>query len=261
MSKIFVFLFLFHIILSKNVSPHSYEHDHHNLFSEEDDAILSEIHSLFQDVNAQINNDFLTQLEIIQENTGYSIPSCQLTIKEQIYAHMFNVSNEILKIKYFDNQSVAIEFIKNLALTYHSVPSLQNQENYYMNKFSNSINLNGFKEEIWTKADLVYSLNNRLHSLTIFFKRFNKIDKYVIVYYQSKSNIKWCKGFFIFRNLSEDILYNFAIEIYNDESGEVSYYQDLLISYFSLLSYIKIHKSVENPPIFEIPFQKINIDK
>ena len=105
------------------------------------------------------------------------------------------------------------------------------------------------------------SFKKKLHSLTIFFKRFNKIDKYVIVYYQSKSNIKWCKGFFIFRNLSEDILYNFAIEIYNDESGEVSYYQDLLISYFSLLSYIKIHKSVENPPIFEIPFQKINIDK
>ncbi len=85
--------------------------------------------------------------------------------------------------------------------------------------------------------------------------------KYVIVYYQSKSNINWCKGFFIFRNLSEDILYNFEIEIYSDDSGVVSDYQDLLIRYFSLLSYIKIHRSILRPPSIEIPFQKINIVK
>ena len=97
--------------------------------------------------------------------------------------------------------------------------------------------------------------------MTIFFKRFNNIDKYVIVYYQSKSNINWCKGFFIFRNLSEDILYNFEIEIYKDDSGVISYYQDLLVSYFSLLSYIKIHNSVTNPPSIEIPFQKKDIVK
>ena len=97
--------------------------------------------------------------------------------------------------------------------------------------------------------------------MTIFFKRFNNIDKYVSVYYQSKSKINWCKLFFIFRNLSEDILYNLEIEIYNDESGIISYYQDLLIKYFSLLSYIKIHNSVENPPSLERPLGKINKDK
>ena len=257
MSKILVFLFLFHIILSKSISPHSYNDDQNDSL---DDDILSEIHSLFQSFNAQINNDFLTQLEINQVNIGNSNPLCSLSIEEEIKTQKFNVINESLKIKYFENQPKAIEFIKNLTLNDYTNEYIKNQQ-YYMNKFSNSINLNGFKEEIWTKADLVYSLNNRLHSLTIFFKRFNKIDKYVIVYYQSKSKINWCKTFFIFRNLSEDILYNFAIEIYNDESGVISYYQDLLIRYFSLLSYIKIHNSVKNPPSLERPLGKINKDK
>ena len=257
MSKILVFLFLFHIILSKSISPHSYNDDQNDSL---DDDILSEIHSLFQSFNAQINNDFLTQLEINQVNIGNSNPLCSLSVEGDIKGYQFNVLNESLKIKYFENQPKAIEFIKNLTLNDYTNEYIKNQQ-YYMNKFSNSINLNGFKEEIWTKADLVYSLNNRLHSLTIFFKRFNKIDKYVIVYYQSKSKINWCKTFFIFRNLSEDILYNFAIEIYNDESGVISYYQDLLIRYFSLLSYIKIHNSVKNPPSLERPLGKINKDK
>ena len=257
MSKILVFLFLFHIILSKSISPHSYNDDQNDSL---DDDILSEIHSLFQSFNAQINNDFLTQLETNQLNIGNSNPLCSLSIEEEIKTQKFNVINESLKIKYFENQPKAIEFIKNLTLNDYTNEYIKNQQ-YYMNKFSNSINLNGFKGEQWTKADLVYPLNKKLHSLTIFFKRFNKIDKYVIVYYQSKSKINWCKTFFIFRNLSEDILYNFAIEIYNDESGVISYYQDLLIRYFSLLSYIKIHNSVKNPPSLERPLGKINKDK
>ena len=257
MSKILVFLFFFHVILSKNISLHSYNDNQNDSL---DDDILSEIHSLFQSFNAQINNDFLTQLEINQVNIGNSNPLCSLSIEEEIKTQKFNVINESLKIKYFENQPKAIEFIKNLTLNDYTNEYIKNQQ-YYMNKFSNSINLNGFKGEQWTKADLVYPLNKKLHSLTIFFKRFNKIDKYVIVYYQSKSKINWCKTFFIFRNLSEDILYNFAIEIYNDESGVISYYQDLLIRYFSLLSYIKIHNSVKNPPSLERPLGKINKDK
>ncbi len=259
MSKILVFLFFFHVILSKNISLHSYNDNQNDSL---DDDILSEILHLFKSVNAQINNDFLTQLETNQINIGNSNPLCSLSVEGDIKGYQFNVLNESLKIKYFDNQPEAIEFIKNLSLTtYDTEPNLQNQQNNYMNKFSNSINLNGFKGEIWTKADLVYSLKKKLHSLTIFFKRFNNIDKYVIVYYQSKSNINWCKGFFIFRNLSEDILYNFEIEIYSDDSGVVSDYQYLLIRYFSLLSYIKIHRSILRPPSIEIPFQKINIVK
>ena len=257
MSKILVFLFFFHVILSKNISLHSYNDNQNDSL---DDDILSEIHSLFQSFNAQINNDFLTQLEINQVNIGNSNPLCSLSIEEEIKTQKFNVINESLKIKYFDNQPKAIEFIKHLNLNYYTKEHIERKDNY-MEIFSNSIDLNGFKGEQWTKADLVYPLNKKLHSLTIFFKRFNKIDKYVIVYYQSKSKINWCKTFFIFRNLSEDILYNFAIEIYNDESGVISYYQDLLIRYFSLLSYIKIHNSVKNPPSLERPLGKINKDK
>ena len=260
MSKILVFLFLFHVILSKSIYRHSYNDDQNDSFNEEDDAILSEIRSLFQSVSGQINNDFSTYLDRIQENIGHSNPLCSLSTQEEIKTKQFNVINETLKIKYFDNQPKAIEFIKHLNLNYYTKEHIERKDNY-MEIFSNSIDLNGFKGEQWTKADLVYPLKKKLHSLTIFFKRFNKIDKYVIVYYLSKSNINWCNDFFIINNLSEESLYNFAIEIYKGDSEIISKYQDLLISYFSLLSYIKVHKSVENPPIFEIPFQKINKDK
>ena len=154
MSKILVFLFLFHVILSKSISPHSYNDDQNDSL---DDDILSEIHSLFQSFNAQINNDFLTQLEINQVNIGNSNPLCSLSIEEEIKTQKFNVINESLKIKYFENQPKAIEFIKNLTLNDYTNEYIKNQQ-YYMNKFSNSINLNGFKGEQWTKADLVYPL-------------------------------------------------------------------------------------------------------
>ena len=157
MSKILVFLFLFHVILSKSIHRHSYNDDQHDSFNEEDDAILSEIHSWFQSVNGQINNNFSTYLDIIQENTGDSNPLCHHSIKDQINSKKFFVLNESLKIKYFDNQPEAIEFIKHLTLNDYSDEHINNQQ-YYMNKFSNSINLNGFKGEQWTKADLVYSL-------------------------------------------------------------------------------------------------------
>lgn len=152
MSKILVFLFLFHVILSKSTSPHSYNGDQNDSL---DDAILSEIHSSFQSFNAQINNDFLTQLETNQLNIGNSNPLCSQSIEEEIKAQKFNVINESLKIKYFDNQTKAIEFIKNLTLNDYTNEYIKNQQ-YYMWNFSNSINLYGFKGQQWTKADLVY---------------------------------------------------------------------------------------------------------
>ena len=116
MSKILVFLFLFHVILSKSIYRHSYNDDQNDSFNEEDDAILSEIRSLFQSVSGQINNDFSTYLDRIQENIGHSNPLCSLSTQEEIKTKQFNVINETLKIKYFDNQPKAIEFIKNLTL-------------------------------------------------------------------------------------------------------------------------------------------------
>ena len=141
MSKILVFLFFFHVILSKNISLHSYNDNQNDSL---DDDILSEIHSLFQSFNAQINNDFLTQLEINQVNIGNSNPLCSLSIEEEIKTQKFNVINESLKIKYFENQPKAIEFIKNLTLNDYTNEYIKNQQ-YYMWNFSNSINLYDFK--------------------------------------------------------------------------------------------------------------------
>ena len=73
-------------------------------------------------------------------------------------------------------------------------------------------------------------------------------EKYVIVYYYLKSEIVWCYEPFLLNNISDND--NNSLLVFNPlilekpKNNEIpDKYKDILIRYFSILSYIKIHNS------------------
>ncbi len=157
-------------------------------------------------------------------------------------------SSEVLGVRIFENKEKSLDFIKNEL----KKELKKNNEEVFISdgnieKLRNLVDSIRFIKDVWRKVDLIEPVNKKLRFLSIFFKMIDD-DKVAIVYFYLNSEIYWCyyQSFVLINESTTGIknsLLVFKPQILGGPIGNEipNKYKDILIRYFSILSYLKIH--------------------
>ncbi len=239
-------MFLFQIIISIDLPNTRAVNDN----VEVREKIFKSIDNLFAnyDIYQKIKNDFEdanVNLKYMRETIPDRFNNCLKTPYDYMLAAKFDkLSSEVLEVKIFKDEKESLNFIKKELkneLTNKFSLSFTFDEKKF-EKVGNYVENIGFKKNIWKKVDLIEP-SRKLYFLSIFFNKMDD-DKYVIVYYYLQSEIVWCYKPFVLINISDNnnnSLLVFDPKIIGKDNEIPNKYKDILIRYFSILSYLKIH--------------------
>lgn len=253
MSKPLIFLFLFQLIISIDLPNTRSVNNKVEVSENPINAIYKSIDNLFAnyDIYQKIKNDFEdanVKLKDKRETIPDRYNNCLKTPYDYMLAVKFDKqSSGELGVKIFKDEQESLNFIKQELKKELSNKTVFPINEEKLEKVGDYVKNIGFKKNIWKKVDLIEPVKRKLSFLSVFFKKMDD-DKYVIVYYYLKSEIVWCYEYFILINSSDNnnnSLLVFKPQILGEpkENEIPNKYKDILIRYFSILSYLKIHNS------------------
>ena len=240
MSKYIIFLLL---ILSIN--------------AEEQDLYKS-IYDLAMRTKTNIIQNYREKIESLNEEVstlGYPSLADQIGRKSGFESK----SNDILEIKVFDKESSAKQSIVNDYVAYYEI------RNAGVHDLGNFFKIDIKYGEQWSKYDLLVCQSKDIRTLSVFTKKYG--SKYVNVYFVTINRVKYRYNDFILINKSEnsdnpfDNFYSMQAYKYDygllkpikdrykivteKDDPNVHKYKEVLVKYYSLLSYHAIAKNLD----------------
>ena len=226
-----------------------------NEFTETEKEYLQSVNTLTSSTRTNIIEDFKERY-----NKLIVINFFDPSLKEQLYNIGFSeIEKDELIIKEHENEKEAKKAIKAYIVE-------KNFRKYGNDKLGKVFTENMKYQKQWSKYDLLYCKGNKIKSLSIFTKKINK-EKYVTIYFSTFDRIFYEYGDFILINTSinednpfNDIYYMTHFKLnckYQDCKImqvliDITLYKNILIRYYSILSYYVIAKSI--PTNFNKPF-------
>ena len=214
--------------------------------------------------NTRISSDLREKVYALNEpSNALDIPS----LKEQITSFGFiQTKNDVLKVTTNSKLKYAIESIKKHI---YKKEIRDNGKTKLGEKFTEIIT---YDIHQWHKYDLLVSQKGKINALSILTKKIN--SKYVTIYFTSMKKLEYThKGFVLInKSINEDNPFNnkysmteYEFECY-DLFGTICAYEevasgekidipylDILIRYYSILSYYAISQAI--PTSFNLPFE------
>ena len=224
----------------------------------EEQDLYKSIYDLAMRTKTNIIQNYREKIESLNEEVstlGYPSLADQIGRKNAFESK----SNDILEIKVFDKESSAKKSIVNDYVAYYAI---RNNGVHDLGKF---FRIDIKYGEQWSKYDLLVCQSKDIRTLSVFTKKYG--SQYVNVYFVTINRVKYRYDDFILINKSENTdnpfdnfysmqAYKYEYGLFNTikdrykkvtekDDPNVHKYKEVLVKYYSLLSYHAIAKNLD----------------